>query len=229
MVSAQTLERNVEDALAAADPKLGRVIAAVIARNGPQQITPSRVTSPFEALARAIVYQSVSGKAAAAIFSRLRERVGRPFSPAKVLAITDRSILTVGLSKGKTRAIRNLAEWFAADPKTAKALAGLPDDEVVGALTSIAGIGAWTTNVFLIFNLGRLDVMPASDRGIRRGVQLAYKLREIATPRQVQQKAELWRPYRSIASIYLWTAVKLRLSAVDLRGQSGHRQFGHSR
>jgi DNA-3-methyladenine glycosylase II len=229
MASAHTLGRSVEDALAAADPKLGHVIAAVIARNGPQQITPSRITSPFEALARAIVYQSVSGKAAVAIFSRLRERVGRPFSPAKVLAITDRSILAVGLSKGKTRAIRNLAEWFAANPKTAKALAGLPDEEVVGALTSIAGIGAWTANVFLIFNLGRLDVMPASDRGIRRGVQLAYNLREIATPRQVQQKAELWRPYRSVASIYLWTAVKLSLSAVDLRGQSGHRQFGHSR
>ena len=93
----------------------------------------------------------------------------------------------------------------------------LPDEDVVAALTCIAGIGAWTANVFLIFNLGRLDVMPASDLGIRRGVQLAYELKGVATPKQVQEKAELWRPYRSIASIYLWTAVKLRLSCPDLQ------------
>lgn len=215
MTSSDALEPAIEDALTAADAKLGRIIAAVIARIGRQQITPSRVT-PFEALVRAIVYQSVSGKAAAKIFTRLRQAAGKPFSPAKLLIIPAESIASVGLSKAKSRAVLNLAEWFAANRKVAKALPELPDDEVVAMLTRIAGIGAWTVNVFLIFNLGRLDVMPTSDLGIRRGVQLTYGLREVATLRQVREKAERWRPYRSVASIYLWNAVKLRISASDL-------------
>jgi DNA-3-methyladenine glycosylase II len=222
MTHADLLMPEVEEALDAADPKLGCVIAAVIARAGRQQITPSRGTS-FEVLTRAIVYQSISGKAAAAIFSRLRETVGRPLSPAKVLGMPQRSMLAVGLSQGKSRAILNLAEWLVANPKVARALPGLMDKDVVATLTSIAGIGAWTANVFLIFSLGRPDVMPASDIGIRRGVQLAYRLKGVATPKQVQEKAELWRPYRSVASIYLWTAVKLRLSSSDLKQPDNRR------
>jgi DNA-3-methyladenine glycosylase II len=104
-------------------------------------------------------------------------------------------------------------------------LRGLPDKDVVATLTSIAGIGAWTANVFLIFSLGRLDVMPVGDLGIRRGVQLAYGLKSVATPTLVQEKAELWRPYRSVASIYLWTAVKLRLSSSDLKQPNSRRSF----
>ena len=215
---------EVEEALDAADPKLGCVIAAVIARAGRQQITPSRVP-PFEALTRAIVYQGTSGKAAAAIFSRLQETVGRPLSPPKVLGMPQRSMLSVGLSQGKTRSILNLAEWFAANPKVARALPGLPDSDVVATLTSVAGIGVWTANVFLIFSLGRPDVMPAGDLGIRRGVQLTYGLKSVATPKLVQEKAELWRPYRSVASIYLWTAVKLRLSSSDLKQSNSRRSL----
>lgn len=210
-----TSPANFEDALAAADPELGRVIAAVIARIGPQRIAPSHAI-PFEALVRAIAYQSVSGKAAAVIFGRLKQRVGKTFNPAKILEMPEDSILAVGLSKSKVRAILNLAEWFAANRKVAKALPDLPDGEVVAALTAIAGIGAWTANVFLIFNLGRLDVMPASDLGIRRGVQLVYGLKDVATSNQVHEKALLWRPYRSIASIYLWNAVKLKIARYDL-------------
>ena len=86
----------------------------------------------------------------------------------------------------------------------------------LAALTGIAGIGAWTANVFLIFDLGRLDVMPAADLGIRRGVQLVYGLKGVATARQVQEKALLWRPYRSIASVYLWNAIKLKIAPNDL-------------
>ncbi len=215
---------EVEKALDAADPKLGRVITAVITRAGRQQITPARVT-PFEALTRAIVYQSISGKAAAAIFSRLRETVGRPLSPARVLGMPQHSMLNIGLSKGKARAVRNLAEWFAANPKVARTLPGLPDEDVVATLTSVGGIGAWTANVFLIFSLGRPDVMPAGDLGIRRGVQLAYGLKGVATPKLVQDRAELWRPYRSVACIYLWTAIKLRLSSSDLKKPNNPRSL----
>jgi 3-methyladenine DNA glycosylase/8-oxoguanine DNA glycosylase len=206
---------DFEGELTRVDPALGRVIAAVIGRIGQQRITPSPA-APFEALARAIVYQSVSGKAAAVIFARLKQAMGGTFSPTKILGVTEESITSVGLSKSKSRAVVNLAEWFAANPKMAKALPDLPDEGVVAALTEIAGIGAWTANVFLIFDLGRLDVMPAADLGIRRGVQLVYGLRDVATPKQVHEKALLWRPYRSIASIYLWNAVKLKIAPDDL-------------
>jgi DNA-3-methyladenine glycosylase II len=126
------------------------------------------------------------------------------------------SLRSTGLSKSKSRSVLNLAEWFAANRRMANSLPDLQDEQVVAALTSIAGIGVWTANVFLIFNLGRLDVMPAGDLGIRRGVQLVYGLNGVATPKQVHEKALLWRPYRSIASIYLWNAVKLKIAPDDL-------------
>jgi DNA-3-methyladenine glycosylase II len=216
MTKAGQSQPDFEKALAIADPKLGRVIAEVIARIGRQQIIASR-TTPFEALVRAVVYQSISGKAAGAMFARLQLAVGKPFNPTRVLKMTERSISAVGLSKLKSQTIRNLAGWFTANRKIAKALPDLPDEDVVSALTGVAGIGTWTTNVFLIFNLGRLDVMPASDLGIRRGVQLTYKLKGIATPKQVQERAKRWQPFRSIASVYLWNAVRLKLSERDLQ------------
>jgi DNA-3-methyladenine glycosylase II len=206
---------DVEEALARADPALGRVITTVIARVGRRRIASSR-TAPFEALVRAIAYQSVSGKAAAAIFARLTEAVGGTFRPAEMLAMPQGSIMAAGLSKAKSDAIRGVARWFIENSETATALPRLPDDAVTKALTGIAGIGAWTVNVFLIFNLGRLDVMPASDLGIRRGVQLVCDLDDVATPMQVRDRAQAWRPYRSIASVYLWNAVKLKIGPGDL-------------
>ena len=205
----------IENRLAATDPALGRVISAVIARIGPQRVAPSR-TSPFEALVRAVVYQSVSGKAAAAIFARLSDVVTKPLTPSKILGLRTHTLTKAGLSSTKTRTIRELARWFTSNRKLAKALRELPDDEVIDLLTKIPGIGAWTVNVLLIFNLGRLDVMPAADLGIRRGVQLADGLRVIATPKQVIQRSQAWAPYRSLASIYLWQATKLKLSPNDL-------------
>lgn len=205
----------IESRLAANDPALGRVISAVIARIGPQRVVPSR-TSPFEALVRAVVYQSVSGKAATAIFARLSEAVTRPLTPAKILALRTHPLTRAGLSSTKMRTIRELARWFTSNRELAKNLRELPDDEVVDLLTKIPGVGAWTVNVLLIFNLGRPDVMPAADSGIRRGVQLADGLRVIATPKQVIQRSQAWAPYRSFASVYLWQATKLKLGPNDL-------------
>lgn len=207
---------DVDAHLSAADPALGRVIAAVIARTGRQRVTRSRVTS-FQALVRAIVYQSVSGKSAAVIFARLRKTLGGNFSVADILGASPRLLARIGLSRSKSEAVHNLAAWFVANRGTARDLPKLPDHEVMEALTAIPGIGAWTVNVFLIFHLGRLDVMPAHDFGIRRGVALAYGLEGIATPRQVQEKAMRWRPYRSIASMYLWQAVKLKIEGLKTR------------
>jgi DNA-3-methyladenine glycosylase II len=206
---------KIESRLVLADPALGRTINAVIARLGPQRIPPSR-TTPFEALARAIVYQSVSGKAAASIFVRIRKITGGSFTPAKILALRPTSLKKAGLSTAKAQTMRNLASWFTSHRKLAAALPTLADDKVVETLTAIAGIGPWTVNVLLIFNLGRPDVMPAADLGIRRGLQLTDGLRAIATAKQVIERSQAWRPYRSIASIYLWQAAKLRLGANDL-------------
>ena len=207
---------KVEDRLAAADPALGRVIAAVTVRKGPQQIRPSRI-KPFEALVRAVVYQSVSGKAAASIFARLGEIVGRPLSPSKVLAQAPQSLARAGLSGAKVRTIRNLAEWFTSNPKLAQRLPTLPDNEIVGILGDIPGIGTWTINVFLIFDLGRQDVMPTADLGIRRGLQLIDGSGSAATAKQVAERSKVWSPFRSIASIYLWQAGKLKLGPKDLK------------
>jgi DNA-3-methyladenine glycosylase II len=174
-------------------------------------------SSPFEALARAIVYQSVSGMAAAAIYKRLQQSVRGTLTPKKVLSLPQARLRAVGLSNSKTSSVRNLAEWFDANRKTAKNLPVLPNDEVVKVLTRIPGIGVWTANVFLIFNLQRPDVVPASDLGIRRGVQLTYGLKSLPRPELIYQKALRWQPYRSIASIYLWNAVKLKINPSDLR------------
>jgi DNA-3-methyladenine glycosylase II len=206
---------KIEDRLTRADPALGRIIDAVVARIGPQRIAASRAT-PFEALVRAVVYQSVSGKAAASIFARLKKAVADPFTPSKVIALPPQSLTEARLSNAKARTIRNLAAWFISNRKLANALPTLPDDEVVKILTTIPGIGAWTVNVFLIFNLGRLDVMPAADLGIRRGLQLTDGTRATVTPKRVVERSQAWRPYRSIASIYLWQAAKLKLRPNDL-------------
>jgi 3-methyladenine DNA glycosylase/8-oxoguanine DNA glycosylase len=209
-------QSTIESRLTVADPALGYVIAAVVARIGPQRIAPSRV-SAFEALVRAVVYQSVSGKTAASIFARLKDVVPEPLTPLKVLARRPQSLAqAAGLSNAKARTIRGLAEWFESNARLASTLPTLPDDEIVEVLGVIPGIGAWTVNVFLIFNLGRLDVMPAADLGIRRGVQLTDGLPVIATPKQVLERSRSWSPYRSIASIYLWQATKLKLGPNDL-------------
>jgi len=206
---------KIESRLALADPALGRVIDAVIARIGPQRIAPSRA-APFEALVRAVVYQSIAATAAEPIHARLKQAAGAPFTPAKVLTLRAQSLAKAGLSKAKAQTVRGLAEWFVTHRKLAKALPTLSDAEILETLTSLPGIGAWTVNVFLIFNLGRLDVMPAADLGIRRGVQLTDGLRTSATPKQVLERSQAWSPYRSIASIYLWQAAKLKLRPGDL-------------
>jgi DNA-3-methyladenine glycosylase II len=208
-------QANIENRLARADPALGRLIEAVMARIGPQRIAPSRV-APFEALVRAVIYQSISATAAEPIRRRLKQAVSTPFTPSKVLALRSQSLTKAGLSKAKAQTVRALAGWFAANRTLAKKLPSLADAEIVETLTSLPGIGPWTVNVFLIFNLGRLDVMPAADLGIRRGVQLIDGLRAVATPKQVLDRSQAWSPYRSIASIYLWQATKLKLRPSDL-------------
>jgi DNA-3-methyladenine glycosylase II len=167
---------------------------------------------------RAVVYQSVSGNAAATIFGRLKDWLGGSIRAREVVSKRASALASVGLSNSKARAIRGLAEWFCANPAAARRLTALSDEEIITALTSITGVGLWTVNVFLIFSLAWPDVIPAGDMGIRRGVQLVCDLPQPATPKQVQEQSQRWQPYRSLASIYLWNAVKLNLTQTDLKG-----------
>jgi len=218
----------IEYRLAKADPSLGRVIAAVKSRIGVQRIARSRV-SPFEALVRAVVYQSVSGKTAASIFGRLIELTTKPITPAKIIAIRAQALAEVGLSGAKVRTIRGLAGWFEGNRKLSRKLPELPDAELVKLLTAIPGVGVWTVNVVLIFTLGRLDVMPAADFGTRQGIRLMDGLRAIATPKQVIERAKVWAPYRSVASIYLWQAIKLKFGSRDINRGKAHVHCSSSR
>lgn len=208
-------EIDIEQVLAKADPDLGRLIDAVVPKLGLLRITPSKV-SPFEAMTRAIIYQQMSDASASAIYKRLKSAVDGSFTPKKLTAMTSDELRVAGISSQKAKYIHNLAGWFSANITVVKNLQRMSNDEIIKALTSISGIGVWTANVFLIFNLARLNVVPASDLGIQRGVQLIYGLETLPSPEIVHQKAQLWAPYQSIASIYIWQAGKLKITAADL-------------
>jgi DNA-3-methyladenine glycosylase II len=206
---------DIEQVLAKADPDLGKLIDAVLPKLGLLRIKPSRV-SPFEALTRAIIYQQMSDASAAAIYKRLKSAVGGKFTPQKLTSITSDELRKNGISSQKAKYIHNLAAWSGANASIVKNLPMMSNDEIIKALTGISGVGVWTANVFLIFNLARLNVVPASDLGIQRGVQLIYGLETLPSPEIVHQKAQLWAPYQSIASMYIWQAVKLKITSADL-------------
>jgi DNA-3-methyladenine glycosylase II len=211
---------EIERALTRADPALGRVIAAVTERKGRQRPSRSKV-SAFEALVRAVIYQRMATQAAAAIHKNLRLQLSGSFTAQRLLSLPVRTLRSVGLSSIKAQYVRNLAEWFSAHATLARKLSSLPDEAIIEALTAVPGIGLWTVNVFLIFSLQRPDVVPASDLGIRKSVQIAFGLAELPTPRFVAEQALRWRPYRSIASVYLWQAIHLKLTSADLNTRGG--------
>jgi DNA-3-methyladenine glycosylase II len=197
--------------LAATDP----VIAELLAQTGlPRFSRPAE--SHFAALVRAIVYQQLAGRAAAAIHGRLIAALDGHVQPEALITLSDESLRAVGLSKAKVASLRDLA---------AKVLDGtvvlLPhglsresDDEIVGRLSAVRGIGRWTAEMFLLFQLRRLDVWPVGDLGVRRGYGLAWK---VATPtaRELQPLGDPYRPYRSVAAWYCWRAAELYAGAAD--------------
>ena len=191
-------------ALAAADPALG----AVMARVGRFRLALDGIQSPFAALAEAIVYQQLTGRAAATIHGRVKAlfRPKRSFGPADILAAPDDTLRSAGLSGAKVRALRDLARRsLDGTVPTLARLRGMEDAEVVERLVEIRGIGAWTAEMLLIFRLGRPDVLPATDYGVRKGFARAFR-RALPTPGQVLRRGERWRPYRTVAAWYLWRA-----------------------
>jgi methylated-DNA-[protein]-cysteine S-methyltransferase len=194
--------------LSASDQKLARLIERV----GPFRIRPEAVQSPFEALAESIVYQQLTGKAASTILGRVVDlfRPRRFPRPQDLLEADEALLRKAGLSRNKTAALKDLAAK-AIDgtvPPLAK-LKQLSDTEIIERLTAVRGVGPWTVEMLLIFRLARPDVLPATDYGVRKGFAKLRGLRELPTPKELLVYGERWRPFRSVASWYLWRALDL--------------------
>ena len=193
--------------LRAADPKL----AGVIDRARPCDIAPQRLRSLFDVLLRAIVAQQLNGKAAAAILARVEALFpkNRP-EPHALLALADEPLRAAGLSRNKLASIRDLAAKTAdGTVPTPAAARKLSDAALLERLTAVRGIGPWTVHMLLMFNLGRPDILPTGDFGVRTGFQKLHRKRRQPTPAELERYAERWRPYRSVASWYLWRVHEL--------------------
>lgn len=186
-------------------------LARLIRRSHPRRLELAHTQSLFHALCEAIVYQQLTGRAAATIFSRVRAlHAPKKFPTPLDLADTPAARLrAAGLSNAKTAAVHDLARRTAAGelPTLAQARR-LSDDELVERLTVVRGIGPWTVHMLLIFRLGRPDVLPVADYGVRKGFAITYRKKELPTPAELTEHAERWRPYRSIGSWYMWRALE---------------------
>ena len=189
--------------LARRDPILRDLMRA----HGPCGLAARQHTNPFKALTRAIVGQQLSTKAAATIFARFEALFDTFPSPAQVTAMPDERLRGVGLSGQKTSYLRDLCRRIEEGTLPIEALNRMDDQSVVETLTQVKGIGRWTAEMFLIFRLQRLDVLPVGDLGIVKAVQRAYKLRKAPTPDRLTRIGEAWRPYRSVACWYLWASL----------------------
>jgi DNA-3-methyladenine glycosylase II len=184
----------------------------LIDEHGPlsiDDILARRPSEPYAALLRAIVGQQLSTKAAESIFGRLIAKFdGRGPTPRELIDMDPDELRSVGLSRAKVAYLRDLAERVEDGELQLDLLKQLPDGEVSAQLTAVKGVGQWTTDMFLMFNLGRPDVFPVGDLGIRNAMKRLYELPEKPIPADYVRIAEPWRPYRSLASLYLWTALR---------------------
>lgn len=195
-----------EQYLSATDPRM----AALIARSLRYNIKPAPLIRPFDALAESIAYQQLSGKAAATIFGRVRALFPRRkyLDPEKILATPDESFRAAGLSRSKIAAVKDLAaKTIDGTVPSARAIARMSDEEIILRLTEVRGIGRWTVEMLLLFDLGRPDVWPVDDYGVRKGFAKIFGRRKLPTPKQLMKFGEKWRPYRSVAAWYFWRAL----------------------
>ncbi len=192
--------------LARRDP----VMARLIRRVGPCTLRPP-LPDHFTALARAIVYQQLAGKAAAAIYARFEALFDGAPAPHAVLSAPDETLRAAGLSAAKTASIRDLAGHVADRSVPLDDVTHLPDDEIISRLSAVRGIGTWTAQMFLIFQLRRPDVWPVDDYGVRKGYAAAYDLPQAPSPRELAALGEPYRPFRTAAAWYCWRAVDVAL------------------
>ncbi len=188
-----------------------RVMRELIEEVGPLgDFFAGRPTDHYGTLVRSIVGQQLSTTAAGAIYARLVDRFGgHPPTPMEVLADDPDALRTaVGLSHAKVRYLRSLAEHILDGSLQLDRLGELPDEEVIAALTAVSGIGPWSAQLFLMIHLRRPDVLPSGDLGIRRAVMIRYGLPAMPKPAEVDAIGERWRPYRTLASMYLWRSLR---------------------
>ena len=185
------------------------ILAAIIKRHGRCELGAARDRfDHFSMLVRAIVFQQLSTKAATTIHNRLLECMpsGKPTADC-VAALTDEQLRTAGISRQKAAYLRDLCEKVASGEVPLDTLDNMTDEEVIEALVKVKGIGRWTAEMFLIFRLQRPDVLPVGDLGIVNAIQKAYRLRKKPTPEKMRKLGEAWRPYRSVATWYLWRSL----------------------
>jgi 3-methyladenine DNA glycosylase/8-oxoguanine DNA glycosylase len=185
-------------------------MARLIARSRRYNITPAVTIRPFDALAESIAYQQLSGKAAATIFGRVRALYPKRkwLDPEQLLATPDETLRAAGLSRAKTAALKDLAaKTIDGTVPAGRALIRMSDDEIITRLTAVRGIGRWTVEMLLLFDLGRPDVWPVDDYGVQKGFAKTFGRRKLPTPKQLMKFGEKWRPYRSVAAWYFWRAL----------------------
>jgi DNA-3-methyladenine glycosylase II len=197
---------------AAATAEIARrdpAFAPVVERAGPARLRTKDPDGPFGALVRAIVYQQLAGRAAAAIHGRVRALVPGPLTPESLLAVPEEALRAAGLSAAKTASVRDLAAKAAAGDLAFTNLGRITDDEIVARLSAVRGIGRWTAEMFLLFELRRPDVWPTGDLGVREGWRLVHGLDVQPTPAELASLGEPLRPIRSVAAWYCWQAVHI--------------------
>jgi DNA-3-methyladenine glycosylase II len=196
--------------LAASDP----VMADLIDRIGPLDLAKrlrrreeERPADAFGALLRSIVGQQISTKAARAIYLRMLDLFDGPPTPEAMLALTEEDLRGVGFSRRKVEYVHDLAARVLDGDLELDRIATLPDEEAIAEISAVRGLGRWTAEIFLLFHLGRPDVISGGDLGIRKAIMVEYGLTEMPTPKQVEERAERWRPHRSLAGLYLWESL----------------------
>jgi DNA-3-methyladenine glycosylase II len=194
-------------------------MAGLMERTGPFRL--SRPTSDhFAALAESIMYQQLAGAAAAAIHRRFVALFDGDLSPDAVLAVPEKRLRSAGLSGSKAASIRDLAAKVAEGTVPLDRISRLRDEEIITRLSVVRGIGRWTAEMFLIFQLRRLDVWPVDDYGVRQGWSLAYGLPGLLTPKQLQAEGDRFRPFRTVPAWYCWEAVHTARAAKAAAGRS---------
>jgi DNA-3-methyladenine glycosylase II len=192
--------------LAATDSRFAKLIA----RSRRYEIKILPAINPFDALAESIAYQQLSGKAAATIWKRVRALFPRKkrLDPKLVLATPDEKFRAAGLSRSKVAALKDLAaKTIDGIVPSSRVLSRMSDEEIISRLTAVRGIGRWTAEMLLLFDLGRPDVWPVADYGVRKGFAKTFGRRKLPTPKQLMKFGEKWRPYRSVAAWYFWRAL----------------------
>jgi DNA-3-methyladenine glycosylase II len=202
---ARTALRVAIDEVASRDP----VLAALVERVGPVTHRPRDPDGPFGALVRAIVFQQLAGRAAQAIYGRVRATVGDALTPETLNATSDAALRAAGLSGNKLASLRDLSAKVLSGEVVLTRTSRRTDDDLIAALVTVRGVGRWTAEMYLMFQLRRLDVWPIDDLGVRQGYGLAWRLEAPPTPKQLEPLGDRFRPYRSILARYCWAAVPL--------------------